>query len=61
MIPTRPLATVLRNTAALLLAHWLGSSTRRRWPVALGGALLWAAWVVLDFSHFAQEKHTDDI
>ena len=61
MIPTRPLATAIRNTAALLLAHWLGGSTRRRWPVAVAGAMLCAAWVVLDFSHFAKEKHTDDI
>lgn len=56
----RLFATVLRNTALLILAHHLGTVHRRRWPVALAAAMLAASWVMLDFSHFAREKHVDD-
>lgn len=56
---TRLLSIILRNVALLLLAHHLGGDTRRRWPVALAAAMLAAAWIVLDFSYFAKEKHID--
>lgn len=53
---TRLLSTILRNIALLLLAHYLGGTHCRRWPVSLAGAMLTAAWIVLDFSHFVKEQ-----